>query len=372
MLCNGAKATAPLAAIIASVVLVTIVSNTFAAPQDSPKAFPSAADAHATVAEVVLPARLATDKPATLAVLDSQGRLAPGVSVELSTGTRVVTNAGGEARFVAGSSAGILTASVPGTPVQAASPVIASTGDSPSAVAIAKYPRVITRAGHFPVTGFNFRGDADLDRVAINGQPALVLAASPFALEISPGPGLALGRANLQIKVAGVEPSPMPLDVVAIRTDRRGPQLTPGRRDDFVIHVDGDAERLALAVWNTSPNVVALDGGNFQKVFTKGGKDNVAILKFRGVHEGAIAISVRLVTDSVAIAASSQVQAELQSAFQMASGDWVPRVAAALERLRADPQNVESVRGDLERMLAEAPPAAMGRHLENAWMGLQS
>ena len=202
VLCNRAKATVRLAAVIAFAVLVASGSNTFAAPQTSPKAFPSAADVHATVAEIVLPTRLATDKPATLAVLDSQGRLAPGVSVELSTGTRVVTNAGGEARFVAGSSAGILTASVPGTPVQAASPVIASTGDSPSAVAIAKYPRVITRAEHFPVTGFNFRGDADLDRVKINDQPALVLAASPFALEISPGPGLALGRANLQIKVA--------------------------------------------------------------------------------------------------------------------------------------------------------------------------
>jgi hypothetical protein len=80
---------------------------------------------------------------------------------------------------------------------------------------------------------------------------------------------------------------------------------------------------------------------------------------------------VRLVPESPAIAESSQVQAELQSAFQLASGDWAPRVAAAIERLRVDSKNTESVRRDLERMLAEAPPAAVGRHLENAWMGLQ-
>ncbi len=360
-----------LAAIRALAGLVVIVPGTFAAPQNPPKTSASASIPRTAVAEIVLPARLATDKPGTLAVLDSEGRLSSGVSVELSTGTRVVTNAGGEARFVAGSSPGTFTASVPNSAVRASSPVIASTGDSPSAVAIAKYPLVITRTEHFPVTGFNFRGDADLDQVTINGMPAVVLAASPFALEISPGPGLQAGSANLQIKVAGVTPSPIPLDVVELRTERRGPRLTPGRRDDFVIHVRGSAQRLALAVWNVSPDAVALDGGNFQKVYTRGGKDNAAVLKLRGVHEGAISISVRLVPESPAIAESSQVQAELQSAFQLAAGDWAPRVAAAIERLRVDSKNTESVRRDLERMLAEAPPAAVGRHLENAWMGLQ-
>jgi hypothetical protein len=67
----------------------------------------------------------------------------------------------------------------------------------------------------------------------------------------------------------------------------------------------------------------------------------------------------------------NQTRAHLQSAYQLASGDWGPRVAAAIERLSRDPQDTQAVRIDIEKMLGESPPAGMGRFLENAWIDLQ-
>jgi len=341
------------------------------AQQERAQSIKPGAASHSTVAEIVLPVTLATDKPATLAVLDSDGRLAPGITVELSSGRKLVTNSTGQARFVADSAPGILSATVPGTPVRASSTVIASTGDSPSAVAIARCPRVITQNEHFPVAGFNFRGDVDLNLATINGEAAIVLAASPFALEISAGPDITLGAANLQIKVSGVAPAPVPLDVVALRVERRGANLTPGRKDDLVIRVDGSVQRLALAVWNVSSDVIALEGGNFQRVTSKGGERNEAVLKVQGVREGAVSVSVRLVPTSDGNVELSQARAELQSAYQLASGDWGARVAAAIERLSRDSQDTDAVRIDIEKMLRQSPPAGMGRFLENAWIDLQ-
>lgn len=362
---------ARLAAILALAVSGIFSPRAFCAQQDRAQAIKPGNAPHSTVAEIVLPAKLAADKPATLAVLDSDGRLAPGVTVELSSGRKVVTNSAGQARFVADSAPGILSATVPGTPVRASATVIASTGDSPSAVAIARCPRVITQNEHFPVTGFNFRGDVDLNRATINGQAAIVLAASPFALEISAGRDISLGAANLQIKVNGVAPAPVPLDVVALRVERRGASLAPGRKDDLVIRVDGSAQQLTLAVWNISSSVIALNGGNFQRVISRGGERNEAVLKVQGIREGAVSVSVRLVPTSAGSADLSQSRAELQSAYQLASGDWGPRVAAAIERLSRDSQDTEAVRIDIEKMLGESPPAGMGRFLENAWIDLQ-
>jgi hypothetical protein len=362
---------ARLAAILAVAASGLFFPRAFGAQQDRAQAIKPGNAPHSTVAEIVLPAKLATDKPATLAVLDSDGRVAPGITVELSSGRKVVTNSAGQARFVADSAPGILNAKVPGTPLRASATVIASTGDSPSAVAIARCPRVITQNEHFPVTGFNFRGDVDLNRATINGEAAIVLAASPFALEISPGPDIALGAANLQIKVNGVAPAPVPLDVVALRVERRGASLTPGRKDDLVIRVDGSARQLALAVWNISSSVIALGGGNFQKVTSRGGDQNEAVLKVQGLREGAVSVRVRLVPTSAGNADLNQTRAHLQSAYQLASGDWGPRVAAAIERLSRDPQDTQAVRIDIEKMLGESPPAGMGRFLENAWIDLQ-
>src|SRR5580704_15885746 len=80
-------------------------------------------------AEIVLPPQLETEKPATLAVLDREGRLAPNITVTLPGGKKIITDSTGRARFVVTSAPGPYVveadAGVPNAKLQAISIVIA-------------------------------------------------------------------------------------------------------------------------------------------------------------------------------------------------------------------------------------------------------
>src|ERR1700722_5381256 len=79
-----------------------------AVAQESPKARGPAPRS------IILPPKMVVASPATLAVLDSAGRLLPDVVVDLSTGQKITTDITGRARFLAPPSPGKLTATIPG------------------------------------------------------------------------------------------------------------------------------------------------------------------------------------------------------------------------------------------------------------------
>src|ERR1700674_2650205 len=68
---------------------------------------------------LILPPRIVAGLPATLAVLDAAGRLVPGAAVELSSGTKLKTDATGRALFTAPRGLVGLTAQIPGQNVTA-------------------------------------------------------------------------------------------------------------------------------------------------------------------------------------------------------------------------------------------------------------
>jgi hypothetical protein len=87
------KAKATAAAITAAVCIFVAVAAVqgFAARQG-----PASQEQHRRfIAEIVLPPQLETEKPATLAVLDTEGRLLSGVSVDLPEGRQVRTDSTG-------------------------------------------------------------------------------------------------------------------------------------------------------------------------------------------------------------------------------------------------------------------------------------
>ena len=57
---------------------------------------------------LLLPKRIVSGETATLAVLDMNGRLTPGVAVNFSDGDHLVTNATGRALFVAPLNPGVI------------------------------------------------------------------------------------------------------------------------------------------------------------------------------------------------------------------------------------------------------------------------
>jgi hypothetical protein len=351
-----------------------LMCATLASAQTNP---PQRKPASSPAAEIILPALLAVDKPGTLAVLDAQGQLVSGVSVDLSTGRRVTTDETGRARFVVTSEPGPFLASITGTEVRASSVVVAQTDLPASQILIVACPRAVTRSDHFTVNGSNFRGDADDNHVTLGGQPALVIASSPLSLELWLSPQTPLGSGSLRIEISkggGVATS---VDVVSLRIERRehgaaAVALRPGKTQQLVVHVEGTQNQTPIVLLNLSPGVVELVGGAFQRIVSRGGANNEAAVEIHGIHDGEISISARLAVRGSTTRDPAAARRALEAARDSAKGDWAARVDGALERLNGDPTRVEDVLQDVERMLDEDPPPIVGRHLEAVWIALAS
>lgn len=327
-------------------------------------------------AEIILPAQLVQDKPGSLAVLDANGALAAGVSVDLSTGVRVSTDQTGRARFVVNSEPGPFLASIPGTEIRASTVIVAAAQPANSQAVIAACPREVTRSEFFTVSGSNFRGDADENRVVLAGASALVLAASPSSLEILPSPSTPLGTTDLSLKVPNSTAS-VSVDVISLRIERRQPNassasdaMKTGKTQQLVVHVEGSAAPTPLAVLNLSPGVIELVGGAFQRVVSSGGQNNQALLQIRTVHPGDVSVSVQLAVRGSSSRDINAARRALERARTAANGDWAARVDGALERLTNEPSRAQDVLSDVERMLEQNPPPQVARFLESAWIEL--
>ena len=340
------------------------------------KVFAQATKSPAAV-QIILPPQIETDKPATLAVLDGEGRLAPGVTVTLSGGRKVTTDSTGRARFVVTVDPGAFMAETEtdaqGAVVRASSMVLAPQPVPADGIVITDYPRVAALDEVIAVRGGGFRGDADINSATLSGKPVLVLASSTASLVLQPGPEAKPGPAELKLEVAGHSSGPLPLTLVSLDIERPAGRLSVGKKNKFVVHVKGTEQQLALAVRNLSPETIELIEGNLQRVTTSGGPKNLTVVAMRATHSGDFSISVRVVPGASGAPDLVMVRRELLAAKAAAQGEWIARVDRVLARmdlLDRDPQGLTHLQGELEQLYSSAPPAEMGRHLQAAWIAL--
>jgi len=305
-------------------------------------------------------------QPATLAVLDADGRLLPGSLVEFSGGERVTTDQTGRARFKASRDPGVLMAHIAGSRVSASGTVLASR-ELPDGIIIEHFPPVVSLHSWFVLRGSGFQGEADANRVTVGDQPALVLAASPVALIVQPSPRSPRGLTQLLVQVGGRDHGPVPITVVMLEIGSGKTRLGPGEQAELVVRVRGTAQRVELEIRNATPETVTLAGGDTQRVSTRGGPDNTATVKMVGRAGGSFFISVRLMPQPAGLPDAETLRRRLLAARQMAPANWTPRVDRLLRWLEADPRDLLRIRDELERMLAEQPPGEFGRALEAAW-----
>lgn len=333
------------------------------------------------VTEIVLPPQLETEKPATLAVLDRDGRLAAGVTVKLPDRRRVTTDSTGRARFVVTPAPGPFAVEVadsaPGAGVQASSIVVGHPATSQAGssidVVVSNYSRVVALDDHIVVRGSGFRGDADINRATLGGRPALVLASSPVALVLQPGAGAVLGPADLVIDVAGSKSGPLAVTLVSLEITPPTGQLAEGKNGELIVHVNGTGQKVPLAVENLSAGAVELLKGNFQRVTSSGGAQNTAVIALRAIRAGDFSVSVRVMTAAPDASVLALVRGELVAASGVATGDWVLPVDRALARLDepgADARGVLHLQQQIEKMLSANPPAELQKHLRAAWLEL--
>jgi hypothetical protein len=245
---------------------------------------------------LLLPRRIVSGERATLAVLDANGRLTPGVKVNFSNGDRLSTDTTGRSLFVAPLALGVIFASIEGRPGRMPTAVIsAEEGASPS-IEVSSAPRFASVSDRFELAGRGFCGDADANQVMIGGKAALVLASSPGSVIVLPSSDLEPGPASVEISCAKRSSTSFTITLVSLQLEANSSPLAPAEHRKLTVHVHGTTSKVALEARNLAPDVAQITGGNPFRFSTSGGKENFAQFEITGRKRGSFQISIRLLS----------------------------------------------------------------------------
>ncbi len=280
-------------------VLLLGVRGMLAAAQQPPKSQASPAPRL-----IILPPKVVAGGQATLAVLDSQGRLLPNVTLEISGGQKVTTDMTGRALFKAPDETGPLIAKAAGRGISSSTSVVASedpgphvaTGEPIAGVRVFSYPHVIAIHDRFALEGSGFQGAADSNHVYLNGDPCLVVASSPVSLVVLPGPRVPVGDVNLRVTVAGIDAGQFPVSAVLLEFSGPAEVVNAGSSGKLILRAHGTTEALLLKIRNGSPGVIQLTKGNIQRLKTSGGDENIVPVEVKFVTGGNYTVSARLIS----------------------------------------------------------------------------
>ena len=245
---------------------------------------------------LLLPRRIVSGERATLAVLDVNGRLTPGVTVNFSNGDRFTTDATGRALFVAPLNPGVIFGSITGRAGRVATAILSPAEASSPALEVSSAPRVASLTDRFEIFGKSFCGDADANQVTIAGQPAIVLASSPTALVVLPPPELQPDTAPVQVSCAKQQSAAFSVTFVGLDLEADSSPLKPGEHRELTVRVRGTPAKIALEARNLAPEIAELFGGNPVRASTGGGAENFARFEVVGRNNGSFLISIRLVS----------------------------------------------------------------------------
>jgi hypothetical protein len=354
-------------------ILLAGVCPRLAAAQQSPQSPASPA-----ARLIVLPPKVLAGTQATLAVLDSQGRLLPNTVVELSDGQNVTTDATGRATFKTGVQPGTLVARVSGQGITAPTSVVAAEDTSQHAAPsgplagakVVSYPHIVAIHDRFTLEGSGFRGAADLNHVYLADEPCLVLAASPLSLVALPGPRVPVGTVNLHVTVGGVDAGHFAIAAVLLEFSGPAEEVSAGSAGKLILHAHGTSEPLLLEIRNGSPGVIQLPKGNVQRLKTSGGDENIAPVEVRFVTGGNYSVSARLISADANQPDLQLARRRLAEARKIASSGWSARIDQVLLKIDQAPQDLPQIRAQLRSMLDDKPAAPIASLLDSAWREL--
>jgi hypothetical protein len=282
----------------------------------------------------------------------------------------VKTDSTGRAMFVAPSGATALYADLRtgGAPTMAsiASEIAHDAASAASVAQIATVPSVVALGEPFDIGGSGFSGDASQDRVATGDMPALVLAASPSSIVALPNPSAVLGDTKLAVAIQGQQIAVRPMTVVSL--DLAGPAsaLAPSAKSAFVVRVAGSTKQVLVQVYNATPDVVDLSGGNIRRLVTSGGASNSAAVPFVSIRPGDYSVSVRLVPVTQGAPDIETARLELTDARATADAKWQNNVNGILVLMMQQPNDLSRVRQEIAKRLREHPPARIEESLRVA------
>ena len=245
---------------------------------------------------MLLPKRIVSGERATLAVLDVNGRLTPGVTVTFSNGDQLKTDVTGRALFVAPLTLGVLFASISGRPGRVPTAVVSTEENSPSAMEITSAPQVASLTDRIEILGRGFCGDADANQVTIRGKSALVLASSSNSLLVLPAVELEPGPAEVKIACAKKTAQVFSLTLLALQLEADTSPLATGEHRTLTVRITGTPLKVNLEARNLAPDIAELTGGNRVRLSSSGGIENQARFEVVGQKRGSFLISIHLLS----------------------------------------------------------------------------
>jgi phage FluMu protein gp41 len=243
---------------------------------------------------LLLPQQMVSGERATLAVLDANGRLTPGVTVQFSNGDRFTTDVTGRALFVAPLNPGVIFASIAGRSDRVPTVILSPSEAATASMEISGAPSVATLTDRFELLGRGFCGDADANQVTIGDQPALVLASSPATLVVLPPTELEAGAAKVEVACAKRQAPAFTIALVELGLQADSSPLKPGEHRTLTVRVRGSTAKVFLEARNLAPRIAELAAGNLVRASSTGGTENVARFHLTGRINGSFAISIRL------------------------------------------------------------------------------
>src|SRR5258708_3724811 len=244
---------------------------------------------------LIMPRKIVSGEHATLAVVDVNGRLTPGVIVEFSNGDALKTDATGRAMFVAPLNAEKIYAAIQGRTGRVASTIVPAVKSPSATLEVSLAPRVASLSDRFEFMGHGFCGDADANHDLVHGSPALALASSPAYLGVLPPADLQPGPAQVQVTCGQKSSPPFTVVFVSLELEAGSPALAPGEHRKLTVRVKGTTTKVNLEARNLAPDVAELQGGTPVRAVSTGGADNVASFELVGKQRGSFVISIRLV-----------------------------------------------------------------------------
>ena len=299
---------------------------------------------------IVLPLELVAGEPATLAVGTSDGHVAPGVKVVLSSGEEVTTDESGRAHFLVPPETGPIFARIPGSEVREVGEVLprdAGRGD----LELASIPKVASLESQFALRGVGFQGDADRNRIEIGGRRALVLASSPVQLVVTPPKDIVPGPASMVIHEGDSEVSTK-VTLVSLSSSSTSTTIRSGKKAQIIMLVRGTSEPVELDVKSLAPQVARLADGDDIDIQTNGGADNAAVIQLKGVGAGAFSLAVRLKNTSTSVNAPV-ARDFLEAARKSATPNAVNRLASILKKLSTGHVDAQEAQRELRAISME-------------------
>ena len=257
-----------------------------------PQQAPSASGARI----LLLPRRIVSGERATLAVLDANGRLTPGVKVNFSNGDRLTTDTTGRSLFVAPLTPGVIFASIEGRPGRVLTAVLSAEEGASPPIEVSSTPRFASLSDRVELTGRGFCGDADANQVTIGGKAALVLASSPSSLILLPSSDLEPGSAAVELTCAKRSAPTFTITLVGLQLEANSSPLAPAEHRVLTVHVHGTTSKVTLEARNLAPDIAELAGSNPVRLSTSGGAQNFVRFEITGHKRGSFLISIRLLS----------------------------------------------------------------------------